>query len=101
MISGPQQKRKSVRKDPVERLTSRVSQFKKKYRGCESDLHRTLAKVELDKFILLKERLECVWNEEMYDRLGALNIKGDLHKKKAERMALYQLQVKAYEDLLQ
>lgn len=51
--------------------------------GCESDLERILAKVDLDKFILLKERLTCVWNEKLYDRLGDLNIKDDLRKLKA------------------
>jgi len=53
------------------------------HKGCESDLERTLAKVDLDKFILLKERLTCIWNESLYDRIGDLNIKEDLRKLKA------------------
>jgi hypothetical protein len=31
--------------------------------GRESELNRILEKVELDKFILIKEKLTCVWNE--------------------------------------
>lgn len=83
VIKGVEHKKKEKRRDPVERLTSRVAQFKRKHKECESDLEKTLKKVDLDKFILLKERLTCVWNEKLYDRLGALNIKDDLRKLKA------------------
>ena len=83
IIQGPQKKKKIKRKDAVEKLTQKVARFKKVHSGCESDLGRILAKVDLDKFILLKERLTCVWNEELYNRLGDLNIKQDLRKLKA------------------
>lgn len=74
----------------MERLTERVAKFKRVHSGCESDLERILAKVDLDKFILLKERLTCVWNEKLYERLGDLNIKDDLRKLKAQRQQKYQ-----------
>lgn len=63
LISDPVTKKKYKRKDPVEKLTKNVTKFKKAHSGCETDLERILAKVDLDKFILLKERLTCVWNE--------------------------------------
>jgi hypothetical protein len=78
-----------------------VAKFKHVHQGCESDLSRILAKVDLDKFILLKERLTCVWNEQLYSGKGDLNIKQDLRKLKAQRQKLYLQQVAAYNGLLE
>ena len=89
LIAEPEARKRIKRKDAVERLTVRVEQFKKMHSGCENNLSRTLEKVEYDKFILLKERLTCVWNEELYDKTGDLNIEEDLRKLKVKRQKLH------------
>lgn len=38
--------------------------------GRESELNRILEKVELDKFILIKEKLTCVWSEKKSNQAG-------------------------------
>lgn len=86
---------------PIDRLTQKVAQFKQAHHGQENVLMRILAKFDLDKFILLKERLTCMWNEKLYNRLGDLNIKQDLQKLKALRQVTYLKQLKAYDSLLQ
>ena len=49
---------------------------------CENNLERILAKVDLDKFILLKERMTCAWSEE---DSGQLNMKNEMRKLKSLR----------------
>lgn len=61
-----------------------------------------LSKVDLDKYILLKERITCVWNDAEDSKMGKdLNIREDLRKLKVQRLNRYQNQCKAYDNLLQ
>lgn len=101
LIEEPEAKKRNRKKDPVERLTRKVDQFKKIHSGCEYNLERVLKKIDLDKFILLKERLTCAWNESLYEKMGDLNIKDDMRKLKAQRQTRYLSQVAAYEKLLE
>ena len=101
LIEEPEAKRRQRKKDAVEKLTQKVGRFKKVHSGCEYSLERVLKKIDLDKFILLKERLTCAWNESLYDKMGDLNIRDDLRKLKAQRQARYLSQVAAYDKLLE
>lgn len=45
------------------KLSTKISEFKQSHLGRESELSRTLAKVNLDKYILIKEKLTSIWNQ--------------------------------------
>ena len=48
----------------------------------QNDLKRTLDKVQLDKKILLKEKLEAIWKDQSYVKTGPYDIESELREKK-------------------
>ena len=59
-------------------------------------MSRTLAKVDLDKYILIKEKLTSIWNEE-----GQREIRGGIRQQKNERRNLLIAQKRAYTNVLE
>lgn len=61
----PQKKRKKrLRVDPVIKLSDALKLYKEERKGVESDLVKTMEKVNLDKAILFKEKKQVLWKNE-------------------------------------
>ena len=45
-------------------------------------LKQQLTKMELDKYILMKEKLGAIWNDKLYRLTGPYDIKQDLSRRK-------------------
>jgi hypothetical protein len=73
----------------VNKLSSRLEKFKWTHGNKEDTLNLKLEKLNLDKYILLKEKLNCVWNEKLYEKSGPIKIKGDVRKHQLEREKIY------------
>ena len=72
--------RRGKRSDPFSRLSTTMGKIKRTQIDKEAALQQTLAKVELDKYILMKEKLEAIWNDKLYRLTGPYDIKQDMHR---------------------
>ena len=48
-------------------------------------MKRTLNKVDLDKHVLMHEKLETIWNDKLYRLTGPYDIKSDIIRQKMHR----------------
>ena len=74
-------KRKHTRKKKQEdfsKLIDTMKKIKKTQAAKESNLRRTLNKVELDKHVLMHEKLATIWNDRLYRLTGPYDIKSDM-----------------------
>ena len=74
--------RKGKRSDPFCRLSTTMGKITQTQIAKEVSLKQQLTKVELDKYILMKEKLGAIWNEKLYRLTGPYDIKQDLSRQK-------------------
>ena len=60
-----------------------------------------IEKLNLDKYILLKEKMSCIWSDKLYAKSGPIRISKDLQKQQIERSNVYEHQKSAYKKVLQ
>ena len=71
-------KRKRSRKKKQEefsKLIDKMQKIKKTQFAKEDNLKRTLNKVELDKHVLMHEKVATIWNDKLYRLTGPYDIK--------------------------
>ena len=81
-------KRKRTRRKKQEefsKLIDKMQKIKKTQFAKETNLKRTLNKVDLDKHVLMHEKLETIWNDKLYRLTGPYDIKSDIIRQKMQR----------------
>ena len=74
-------KRKKTRRKKQEdfsKLIDTMKKIKQTQVVKECNLNRTLNKVELDKYVLMQEKLQTIWNDKLYRLTGPYDIKSDI-----------------------
>ena len=85
---------------PVDKLSCRLAKFREALRAGEENLNLKVDKFNLDKYILLKEKMNCIWKEELFERPGPASIKATVRKIQALRSKVYEHQKQAYTNVL-
>lgn len=85
IVTAVKQKR-MVKPSPVNLLSTRLAAFKHMHHEKEKTLIRQLQKLNLDKYILLKEKLVSAWNDDFYtSEAGPHLIRNDVRRRKRQR----------------
>ena len=75
----------SKRQAEFTKLMNAMKKIKNTQADKEATLKNTLNKVELDKYILMKEKLATIWNDQLYRLTGPYDIKSDMVRQKLQR----------------
>ena len=100
-MMGQKRSRRGKRSDPFSRLSTTMGKIKTTQAEKEVSLKAQLTKVELDKYILMKEKLEAIWNDKLYRLTGPYDIKQDMSRQKQTRAAFNAVQKEGYMRVLE